>query len=223
MPHKLGCAVPTATPPPAPANTRSHFAGMRTIAGPSKAVMNLREVSQWPEKVPTRTLSLLKVPTSTFTNKNLLSNYCKQVFKHGKLGLSSAKIITDRQLQGSLQTKPKLREGSLTALMQTIGGPSVIITIITWACPDHPALGLCSVCSIFAKYFLKLKLSSTNLNWAFDLLGCFSIQKFIEYILVTFQHDHSSISWIQTAAAPASCLLSEYNLHVVLLYFPTPW
>ena len=117
----------------------------------------------------TWTLSLLKVPTSTFTNKNLLSNYCKQVLKHGKLGLSSAKIITDRQLQGSLQTKPKLREGSLTALMRTIGGPSVIITIITWACPDHPALGLCSVCSIFAKYFLKVKLTSMNLNWAFDL------------------------------------------------------
>ena len=43
-------------------------------------------------------------------------------------------------------------------------------------------------CQIFSK--IKLKLTSTNLNWAFDL---------IEYILVTFKRYHSSISWIQTA------------------------
>ena len=170
MPHKLGCAVPTATPPPAPANTRSHFAGMRTIAGPSRAVMNLREVSQWPEMVPTRTFSLLKVPTRTIGLLRHMVSRCE----------IGAKIITDRQFYGSLQTKSKFRDVSLTALKRTIGGPSVIITIITWACPDHPALGICSVCGrIFAKYFLNLKLTSTNLNWAFDL---------IEYILVTFQH-----------------------------------
>ena len=44
----------------------------------------LREVSQCPNKAPTRAFSLLKVPSSSFKNKNLLRHYAKQAFKHGK-------------------------------------------------------------------------------------------------------------------------------------------
>ena len=100
MPHKLGCAVPTATPPPAPANTRSHFAGMRTIAGPSRAVMNLREVSQWPEMVPTRTFSLLKVPTRTI---GLLRhwNWSKNHNRQAILRLFANKIEISRRFVDS--------------------------------------------------------------------------------------------------------------------------
>ena len=43
---------------------------------PSRAV---NKPSQCPEKVPTRTFSLLKAPTSTLTIKNLLRRYAKQV------------------------------------------------------------------------------------------------------------------------------------------------
>ena len=45
---------------------------------------NLREVSQCPNKAPTRAFSSLKVPSSSFKNKNLLRHYAKQAFKHGK-------------------------------------------------------------------------------------------------------------------------------------------
>ena len=36
------------------------------------------------EKAPTRAISWLKVPTSTFTFKTLLRHYAKQAPKHGK-------------------------------------------------------------------------------------------------------------------------------------------
>ena len=49
-----------------------------------KAVNNLREVSQCPEKAPTRVSSLFETPSSAFTNENLLRHYAKQVFEHCK-------------------------------------------------------------------------------------------------------------------------------------------
>ena len=48
-----------------------------------KAVNNLSEVSQFPEKPPIRVF-LFETPTSAFTIKNLLRHYAKQVFEHCK-------------------------------------------------------------------------------------------------------------------------------------------
>ena len=45
---------------------------------------NLHDFVQLPEKAPTRALSLLKVPTSAFTIKNLLTHYARRAIKHGK-------------------------------------------------------------------------------------------------------------------------------------------
>ena len=39
---------------------------------------NIREVSMFPEKAPTKAFPLLKAPTGTFTIKNLLRHYTKQ-------------------------------------------------------------------------------------------------------------------------------------------------
>ena len=46
--------------------------------------MNLCEILQCPEKVPTRLFSMFKARTCTFSIKNLFWNFAKWAFKHSK-------------------------------------------------------------------------------------------------------------------------------------------
>ena len=71
---------------------------MRRRSGHTFTAINVtREVSQCPEKAPSRALSLLKAPISAFTFKNLLRHYSKQAFVRYvdiKFGHLFAKVIT---------------------------------------------------------------------------------------------------------------------------------
>ena len=65
-----------------------------------------------PGETPTRTFSLLKAPTSTFTD-------AEEAFRHNKVdvksGRLSSKFITHRRLQGSLKTSIRRCGGSVPA------------------------------------------------------------------------------------------------------------
>ena len=77
---------------------------------------NIREVSMFPEKAPTKAFPLLKAPTGTFTIKNLLI--------HVKLWRLSTKNITDVQFETSRRFDDTSTTGAVTRSWSWTPSPS---------------------------------------------------------------------------------------------------